>query len=53
MGGRGDYLVSGGFVEYHYETIDKIDGVKVLHYKDGNQKVFIITKIKGQKTEGD
>lgn len=39
MGGRGDYLASGGFVDYHYETTDIIDGVKVLHYKDGNQKL--------------
>ena len=39
MGGRGDYLSSGGFKEYHYETADIIDGVKVLHFKDGNQKL--------------
>ena len=31
--------MSGGFTEYRYETINIIDGVKVLHYKDGNQKL--------------
>ncbi len=56
MGGRGDYLASGGFVEYHYETIDKIEGVKVIHYKDGNPKLpeFSNTSDKyfGQNTKG-
>lgn len=32
-------MASGGFKEYHYETAGTIDGVKVLHFKDGNQKL--------------
>lgn len=39
MGGRGDYLASGGFLEYNYESKETVDGVKVLHFKGGSQKL--------------
>lgn len=39
MGGRGAFLKSGGFTEYQYETINTIDGIKVLRFKNGNQKL--------------
>lgn len=56
MGCRGDYLASGGFVEYHYETTGIIDGVKIIHYKDGNPKLpeFSNTSNKylGRNTKG-
>ncbi len=37
MGGRGTFA-SGNNVAYTYQTVDKIDGVKVLQGIDGNAK---------------
>lgn len=37
MGGRGTYAI-GNNVKYQYETVDKIDGIKVLKGKEGSGK---------------
>ncbi len=37
MGGRGTFA-AGNNIAYTYETVGKIDGVKVLQGKDGNSK---------------
>jgi len=37
MGGRGTFAI-GNNVEYQYETIDKIEGIKVLKGKEGTGK---------------
>lgn len=38
MGGRGTYA-SGNEVAYTYDTVDKIDGVKILEPKSGARKL--------------